>query len=76
MGLFADGTTADLMQSTLTTFRSDNVGVATVGRYGLVRGVAPGFARIVIENGNAKVEVPFSSYGMTKSSPNADDQHA
>jgi hypothetical protein len=59
MGLFSDGETIDLKRSTLTAFRSDNPSVATVGAYGLVKGVTPGSTKLIVTNGNAKVEIPI-----------------
>ncbi len=60
VGVFGDGTSADLQQSTLTTFRSDNAAVATVGPYGLVTGVAPGSTKMIVTNGRARLEVPIT----------------
>ncbi|MFB3778513.1 MAG: Ig-like domain-containing protein [Bryobacteraceae bacterium] len=53
IGVYSDGATTDLNESTLTTFESDTPGVATVNQYGIVSGVAPGSAGITITNGNA-----------------------
>jgi hypothetical protein len=59
-GTFSDGTKADLVNSTLTTFRSDNISVATVGPYGAVTGVAPGSTKLIVTNGNARLEIPMT----------------
>ncbi len=64
VGTFSDGTKADLDDSTLTTFKSDNVAVATVGPYpyGVVTGVSPGSTKIIVTNGNARLEVPVTVF--------------
>lgn len=53
-GLFADGTTPDLTESTLTKFTSDAVKVVTVQPNGILTAVAPGSAKIIAINGKAQ----------------------
>jgi hypothetical protein len=58
LGLFGDGTTAK--ESTFTTFTSENPSVATGERNGLVKGGAPGSAKIVVTNAKARLEIPVT----------------
>jgi uncharacterized protein YjdB len=60
IGTFPDGSTADLTQSTLTTYRSDATGVATVDEYGRVSAVGPGSTKITITNNDRTVVVPVT----------------
>jgi Bacterial Ig domain len=59
-GNYADGTTADLTQSSQTTYISDNPRVATVQAQGIVPPFAPGNARVIVTYRNLlKAEVPL-----------------
>ncbi len=60
VGVFGDGTSADLQLSTLTIFRTDNIAVATVAPNGVITGVAPGSTKLMVTNGTAKLEVPIT----------------
>ena len=60
LGLFGDGTTAKVTDSTFTTFSSENPSVATVERNGLVKGLVPGSTKIVVTNGKARLEIPVT----------------
>lgn len=57
-GHYADGTTADLTQSSRIRYVSSAPSVATVQAQGIVTPVAPGSAKITISYGDLKAEVP------------------
>jgi hypothetical protein len=57
-GLYADGTTADLTESSRIEYVSSAPDVASVQAQGIVTPVAPGTAKITITYGNLKHEVP------------------
>lgn len=59
-GLFADGASVDLTKSTLTKYKSDATGVATVQSEGIVTAVAPGAATIIVTNGRATFQIPVT----------------
>jgi hypothetical protein len=57
-GTYADGSKVTLSYSSLTSYRSDNLSVATVDSMGLVIATGPGSARITIRNAGKSVVVP------------------
>ena len=63
---YADTSTADIGQSTLTTCSSDSPDVATVTNDGRVVAAGPGFAKITVENGGElKMERSISFSGRS-----------
>lgn len=65
-GRYADGTEADLTQSSQISYVSSAPGIATVGPQGIVTPVAPGSARITITYRNLKLEVPVRVRGSQR----------
>lgn len=63
VGTFADGSTADLAESTRTAFASSAPGIASVSAFGLVTAVAAGSARITISHGGRTAIVPVTVHG-------------
>jgi len=57
---FADGSTLDVKNSTLTSFQSDTPSVATVDSNGIVNAIAPGLASIYVSYGGLSFQVPVS----------------
>jgi Bacterial Ig-like domain (group 2) len=59
MGLFGDGTTADLTQSSRIEYVSSAPWAATVQAQGIVTPVAPGTGKVTVIYGDLKHEVPL-----------------
>jgi hypothetical protein len=57
-GVFADGQKVDLRESTKTIYTSDTPSVVTVDPKSVVNALGPGAAKITVNNGKAKIEIP------------------
>jgi hypothetical protein len=65
-GTYADGSSVDLTKSRQTTYVSESPAIATVSREGLIKAVAPGSTRIVIDG---KIAVPVTVEPLIKMFP-------
>ncbi len=59
-GVFSDGQSLDLTQSTHTVYTSGNPSVVAVEGKGVITAKAPGSAKVTVTNGVAKFEVPVT----------------